>query len=145
MLRIKKASLLILSVVGAFFLSHCHTSDSQQSETPKSETKPQSVIKNARNELSKLARKGQALFQRDCSTCHSMAVDKIEGPTLKGYTKRLDKAWTKRFLDNPNEIFSNDKRMQALLQRFQYRVMPAFHYNDQEMDALWAYLEEAGN
>jgi cytochrome c2 len=143
-MKSKKASLLIWLVVGAFFFTNCHNSSSSE-QNSKSEKPANSVIKNARNELSALARGGQVIFQRDCASCHSMQVDKKEGPSLQAYTKRLDKAWTKQFLDNPNEILYKDKRMQELLRKYNYHVMPAFRYNDKQMDALWAYLEEAGN
>jgi mono/diheme cytochrome c family protein len=143
-MKSQKASLLIWGLVGAFCFTNCHSpSASEQNSASQNQTR--SVIKNARNELSTLARGGQLIFEKDCSSCHALQVDKPEGPSLKAHTKRLDKAWTQQFLANPGQVLSYDKRVQELLHKFNYRVMPAFHYNDQQMDALWAYLEEAGN
>ena len=86
---------------------------------------------------------GEAIFQQNCSACHSTGNDRLVGPGLAGVTTRRDSAWLKRFIMRPDQVLaSGDSIATALLQEYQV-PMPNLGTTDAEAEALIAFLRGA--
>ena len=64
-------------------------------------------------------------FKQSCSSCHTIGGGRITGPDLKDVTKRKDKAWLVRFINDPaGVIASGDAYAKQLLAEAKGVVMP---------------------
>jgi cytochrome c2 len=72
------------------------------------------------------AQDGGAFFRQNCSACHTIGGGHIIGPDLQGVTKRKDRAWLVKFLQNPKAMIdSGDAYAAQLLQEAPgHMVMP---------------------
>ncbi len=85
-----------------------------------------------------------AVFRQNCSACHTIGGGHIIGPDLQGVTKRKDRAWLVRFLQNPKTMIdSGDPYAAQLVQDAPGRmVMPtAAGMNPDLANALLDYIE----
>lgn len=83
---------------------------------------------------------GQALFQNNCSGCHSFRQDGI-GPDLSGVTETDSVSWLKNFIHAPKTfIEAGDGHAKKLFADY-HSVMPAFPaFSDEEMNHLISFL-----
>lgn len=71
------------------------------------------------------AQEAADFFQENCALCHTIGGGKLVGPDLKGVTKRKDRAWLERFLQNPKDVIdSGDPYALQLKQDARGIVMP---------------------
>lgn len=92
------------------------------------------------------AGQGEALFQKNCSSCHTLGGGDTVGPDLKGVTQRRDPAFVKRFIADPAAVIAEgDPDVEALVAKFRSLQMPDLGLSDADVDALVAYLETQGS
>ena len=94
------------------------------------------------NEVDSIAvANGAALFQQDCSACHSFIADGI-GPSLSGVSGLASHEWIEKFIKDPKTLIeSGDKRASDLYSKFK-TIMPSFgHYSVEKVNNVIAYLE----
>ncbi|HNR09376.1 MAG TPA: PQQ-dependent sugar dehydrogenase [Saprospiraceae bacterium] len=82
---------------------------------------------------------GMAIFNMQCSPCHSFRQDGI-GPQLGGLTLERETEWIKKFILNPAALFaSGDVTAKQLVEKYKV-IMPAFALKPEELDDLLAFM-----
>ena len=85
---------------------------------------------------------GAKLFRTNCKACHSIESDLV-GPALKGLSERRDKEWIYSFIKNSQAMVeAGDETASELYMRFNQIVMPNQNVNDNEIEAILAYIDE---
>src|SRR5258706_1074206 len=84
--------------------------------------------------------KGDSIFGRTCSACHTFRQDGI-GPRLSGLTSEVSSDWIRNFIKGPKGIIdAGDERARKLVERFK-TIMPSFeNYSDEQVNAIIAFL-----
>jgi mono/diheme cytochrome c family protein len=94
--------------------------------------------------LPPLAERGEGIFQKKCSACHTVGRGRSAGPDLAGVTARRDRAWLTRIITAPGALLdSGDPVARKLLEEFRGLRMPDIGISPQEADAILAYLSAA--
>jgi cytochrome c2 len=71
------------------------------------------------------AQTAESYFRQNCSMCHTVGGGHLIGPDLEGVTKRKDRAWLVKFLQDPKAMTdSKDPYAAQLLQDAHGLVMP---------------------
>ncbi|MEO5907984.1 MAG: PQQ-dependent sugar dehydrogenase [Ginsengibacter sp.] len=85
--------------------------------------------------------KGEAVFVKNCSGCHTFRQDGI-GPQLGGITAVVSADWIRHFIKNPKKMMeSGDARTTELKKKYQTATMPSFEtLTDDELNGIIAYL-----
>lgn len=89
------------------------------------------------------AQDGEAFFHQKCSACHTIGGGHLIGPDLKDVTRRQDRAWLVKFLQDPKAMVdSGDPYAAKLVQEAPGRmVMPAIPGMTPEMaNAVLDYI-----
>jgi mono/diheme cytochrome c family protein len=94
-------------------------------------------------DLTRLAEKGEGIYQQKCSPCHSLGEgDRSTGPDLAGVTQRRDRQWLVRMIQEPERLIAEkDPVVLELLARFNNLPMPALGLSDADVEAILVYLE----
>jgi mono/diheme cytochrome c family protein len=88
------------------------------------------------------ADQGKALFQKDCSSCHTIGGGDRVGPDLKGVTDRSGVDAVRQFIAAPDKVIAaGDPKITALVKKFHGVKMPNFGLAADQVDALVAYLQ----
>lgn len=88
---------------------------------------------------------GKALFEKNCTSCHTIGGGVRVGPDLKGVTKQVDPEWVRRFIAAPDKmIAAGDPRATALVKQFNGIAMPNLGLAAGQVAAIVAYLEAQG-
>lgn len=83
---------------------------------------------------------GQALFQENCTGCHSFRQRGI-GPNLAGVTAQVSHDWITRFVRNaPAVIAAGDARGQRLYKEYNQYMPPFPGLSDAEIQALVSFI-----
>lgn len=89
---------------------------------------------------------GEEIFRQKCSGCHTIGGGRLSGPDLEGVTARRDREWLARFILEPDKMLDEgDPIATGLLQEYGNVPMPAMGLSVEEVQAVIAYLEPAGN
>jgi mono/diheme cytochrome c family protein len=56
-------------------------------------------------------------FRQNCASCHTIGGGRLTGPDLKDVTRRRDRAWLERFLQNPKAVIDAGDPYALELQR----------------------------
>ena len=92
---------------------------------------------------SPLAEKGEAIFQKNCSACHTVGGGRSAGPDLAGVTARRDRAWLTRIITAPGALLdSGDPVARKLLEEFRGLRMPDLGITPKEADEILSFLAE---
>ncbi|WP_161887984.1 c-type cytochrome [Pontibacter russatus] len=86
---------------------------------------------------------GKAIFEGNCSACHSLEAD-VVGPALKDAHKRRGDEWLVKFIKNSQELVqAGDKDAVALFEKFNKVPMPAFggSLSDEDIANVIAYIK----
>jgi mono/diheme cytochrome c family protein len=89
-------------------------------------------------------RDGAALFEENCSTCHTIGEGDSGAPDLKGIMARRDRHWLIEFIRDPEAVVKRgDPYAVALVERYDGMVMPAADGLDHHaIEAILAYVEK---
>ncbi len=91
------------------------------------------------------AQDGAKLFKSYCASCHYPSEKTLVGPGLAGVTEKHDMEWIYKWVKNSSEfIASGDKDAVAIYNEFNKLAMPAQPVTNEEIDAIFAYVNEAG-
>ncbi len=89
------------------------------------------------------AEQGEAIFQKNCSACHTVGGGRSVGPDLAGVTSRRDHSWLVRIITAPGAVLdSGDPAARKLLEEFRGIRMPDLEISPEEAEAILAYLGE---
>lgn len=89
------------------------------------------------------AQDAEALFQTQCSACHTIGGGDGVGPDLEGVTTVRDRDWLVRWIADPAAMLADgDPIATELLAEFNNVPMPTLGLSDAEVESLVAYLEE---
>ncbi|GAA4445214.1 hypothetical protein GCM10023188_48080 [Pontibacter saemangeumensis] len=86
---------------------------------------------------------GKAIFEGNCTACHSLEAD-IVGPALKDVHKRRGDEWLVSFIKNSQEMVqAGDKDAVVLFEKFNKVPMPAFggSLSDEDISNVIAYIK----
>ncbi len=130
------AKLLFTCGLALLLFSAWTTSSAAHAETP-------AILPRAQAALQTVL-PGQAIFDANCTGCHTIGRGKLTGPDLKDVTKRRDAEWLKSFIRNPNKMFSSDPIAQQLLSENNNVRMPFMGLSAADVDTLIAFLADPG-
>jgi cytochrome c2 len=86
-----------------------------------------------------------AVFEKKCSSCHSIGQGDSIGPDLKDVTKRRSLDWILKFVATPEAvILGGDKDALAMFEKFGKKFMPDQDFKDSEIKAILKYIEGGG-
>lgn len=103
------------------------------------DTQPQTGYAEARPLV---IEKGQYLFQRQCSSCHTIGQGDKMGPDLRGVTARRERAWLTRYIQVPDEVLAaGDPIAAALFNKYKKVRMPNLRLASNDVADVLAYLE----
>ncbi|WP_192821065.1 cytochrome c [Rufibacter sp. LB8] len=84
---------------------------------------------------------GRALFQNNCTQCHSLSTEVIVGPGLAGVMERHSKEWVYAFVLSSSEMIEKkDSAAVAVFNTFAQQQMPSFALARPELDSLFDYI-----
>jgi len=88
-----------------------------------------------------LAEKGKKLFKANCAACHSVGANKVVGPGLQGVHDKYSREWLGKWIKNSADLIaSGDADAKAIFEEFNKVPMPAQPVNNEEIDAILAYI-----
>ncbi|MCO5259108.1 MAG: cytochrome c [Crocinitomicaceae bacterium] len=88
-----------------------------------------------------MAKKGQAISETKCMSCHKLSDEKLVGPGWKGVTDRRTPHWIMNFITNPDAMIDKDPEVQAQLELCLVR-MPNQNLADEEARSILEYMRE---
>lgn len=81
-------------------------------------------------------------FTKKCMSCHTVGQGDDVGPDLKGITKKRDKKWLIRFIqESQSMIEEGDPISNELFEKYKRKKMPDHELDDDEVEELLAYIE----
>lgn len=88
---------------------------------------------------------GRYIFRTRCAACHTIGQGDGVGPDLSGVTARRDRAWLKRFIQQPDVMLAEgDPLAMELFRKYREVRMPNLRVGDGDVDALLQFIEEQG-
>lgn len=88
------------------------------------------------------AQDGEKLFKSFCAACHSPGTAKLVGPGLAGINEKYDKEWLHAWIKNSTELINaGDPDAVKIFNEYNKLVMPPQPVNDEEIDAILAYID----
>ncbi|MFL5730360.1 MAG: c-type cytochrome [Cytophagaceae bacterium] len=87
------------------------------------------------------SRDGETIFLAQCITCHEVNHEKV-GPALGCIGQRRTLRWFSDFTNSPAVFITIDKEAKELAKKYAPTIMPNHHLSDEEMKALYDYLNE---
>jgi mono/diheme cytochrome c family protein len=92
-----------------------------------------------------LAEKGKKLFKANCAACHSVGENVVVGPGLAGISEKRTKEWLHKWIKNSADLIaSGDADAKAVFEEYKKLPMPAQAVNDEDIDAILAYIASPG-
>lgn len=88
-----------------------------------------------------MAKKGQAISETKCMSCHKLSDEKLVGPGWKGVADRRTPHWIMNFITNPDAMIDKDPEVQAQLELCLVR-MPNQNLADDEARSILEYMRE---
>lgn len=84
---------------------------------------------------------GGKLFKANCVVCHAVN-EKVIGPALRDVDKRRNLEWIRAFVKNSQKVIqSGDEYAVKLYNEYNKTEMTSFDFEDNEIDAIVAYLK----
>ena len=85
---------------------------------------------------------GAAIFEEECSDCHTIGGGSDGAPDLLDVTERRDRDWLLKFIKSPEELIaSGDALANAAYVYFDESDMPDSELSDAEIEAVLAHIE----
>jgi mono/diheme cytochrome c family protein len=89
--------------------------------------------------------KGKKLFKANCAACHNVGARKVVGPGLQGVNEKHDREWLGKWIKNSSALIATgDAAAVAIYNEYNKSVMPPQAVNDEEIDAILAYIANPG-
>lgn len=88
-----------------------------------------------------LVKKGAAIAEVKCTSCHKLSDEKLVGPGWKGVTSRRTPAWILNFITNVDEMLTKDPEAQAQLEVCLVR-MPNQNLSDDDAKHILEYMRD---
>lgn len=89
------------------------------------------------------AQDGEKLFKSYCASCHYTGENVLVGPGMKGVTEKYEMSWILEWVKNSQALVkSGDAQAVAVYEKFNKVVMPNQPVNDEEIKAIFAYVDE---
>jgi protein SCO1 len=86
--------------------------------------------------------RGYTLFNRACSTCHSIGKGDKIGPDLAGVSTRRDRDWLKKFISRPDKVReSGDKTAVELFEKYNRVMMPYLGLSEIDAEDAMSYID----
>ena len=63
-----------------------------------------------------MAKKGEAIAESKCLSCHKLTDERLVGPGWHDVTKRHEPFWIMNFITNPDPMIDKDPKVQAQLE-----------------------------
>ncbi len=87
------------------------------------------------------AERGEAVFQQNCSGCHTIGGDRPTGPDLAGVTERRDRQWLLRIILEPDRLIAEgDPTIRKLMEKYPM-AMPDVGLTEEEAEAVLTFLQ----
>lgn len=81
-------------------------------------------------------------YQQKCMSCHTVGQGDDVGPDLKGVSKKRDKKWLIRFIqESQSMVEEGDPIANELFNKFKKKKMPDQELSDSEVEELIAYID----
>jgi cytochrome c553 len=99
---------------------------------------------NAATPSNKNIENGKNLFQKNCTTCHSMDLKKeVIGPALSGITDRKNRNWLKKWIKNNKSLRENgDKDAISIYQKYGKIEMNLFpNLSEKDIDYILDFIQ----
>ncbi len=85
---------------------------------------------------------GKALFENNCTQCHSVGDDVVVGPGLKGVHSRRPLPWLIKWVRNSTVLInSGDAYANEIFNKFGKTQMQSFDFKDAEIVSIVAYIK----
>ncbi len=85
---------------------------------------------------------GEFLFRNGCAACHEIGGGNKLGPDLLGVSQRRDPQWLRRFIREPDRMFTEgDAQALKLLHDYQGLRMPNLGLSTAEVAAIVGYID----
>lgn len=89
---------------------------------------------------------GQALFNKNCTVCHTIGSGRLVGPDLAGVQERRTKEWLHRFIPSSQTMIkSGNSDAAALFKEYNQLIMPDFNLTATDIDAILQYINSASD
>ena len=86
--------------------------------------------------------KGEEIFKTNCVSCHSIGKNALIGPGLEGVANKRKKEWLKKWINSSSDfIASGDPDAIAIYEEWNKVAMTSFYFEDEDFEALYAYLK----
>lgn len=91
------------------------------------------------------AQDGKALFNRNCTSCHTIGGGRKVGPDLKGVTQKRKPDWIVKFVQSSKDfIASGDPDAIAIFNEFGKIPMPSHNLSSAEILAIMNFIASGG-
>jgi cytochrome c2 len=85
---------------------------------------------------------GEEIFRTNCAQCHAVGEKVIVGPGLKFSTQDRPRDWLHKWVRNSQALVkSGDPWAVEVFNQYNKVIMPNFNLTDEEIDALFAYVD----
>jgi mono/diheme cytochrome c family protein len=89
--------------------------------------------------------KGKKLFKANCAACHNVGAKKVVGPGLQGVNEKHDRKWLGKWIKNSQALIATgDAAANEIYNEYNKSIMPPQAVNDEEIDAILAYIANPG-
>ena len=81
-------------------------------------------------------------YEMKCASCHTIGGGEDVGPDLKGVTKRREKKWLTRFIqESQTMVNEGDPLAVELFEKYKRKKMPDQELSDAQVETLLAFIE----
>ena len=88
-----------------------------------------------------IAIQGEKFYFSECSSCHKLSNQKLNGPGFKGLTERRSPEWIMNFLTQPNQVLNRDSVEMTKLKICPVRL-PGQNISDADARALLEFFRK---
>lgn len=116
-----------------------YTSNTEEYDPNRGEGKFESVTLGPIN--AKKAKKGHAIYDVKCHSCHKLTDEKLVAPGWKGVTERHAPEWILNFITDPDPMIDKDPKLLAMMELCLIR-MPNQNISDDEAFAVLEFMRK---
>lgn len=92
------------------------------------------------------AQSGKAIFEKNCSSCHTVGKGRLVGPDLSGVTGKYSEEWLLKWTKSSQSLVnSGDTDAKKIFEEFKGLVMPDQKLNDNEIKSIFAFISDSNS